>query len=142
MSLDFNFNRTITFKEIEEKTAIKVIRHENGNFLQDEYGNDIYAKGDPMYGVTLYGFGRNPTRIFDQLISVFDMMFINDAVIDKLVYEPEKYEGKEQELFEETMQRYGYLVVDGKVVIPEREEKDYKPYIWKEEYKNDDDLPF
>lgn len=142
MSLDFNFSRRIPLKEIEEKTSIKVVHHENGNFLEDEYGNVIYAKDDPMYGVTLYGFGRNPTRIFDQLIKVFDVMFIDDRVMEKLVYEPEKYEDKGQELYETTMQKYGYSIVDGKTVIPEREEKDYKPYIWKEEFENDDDLPF
>jgi hypothetical protein len=70
MSLDINFNKTISTKEIIEKTTLKVVEKDGSNFLEDEYGNVVFFKD---YGITLYGGPRNPTKILDELIKVFDI---------------------------------------------------------------------
>lgn len=138
MSLDLNFNKSLSAKEIEEKTSLKVEVKDGSEFLVDTYGNVVFFKG---YGITLYGGPRNPWKILDELIQAFDIMFIDDSAIDKLDYEPEKY--KADDLFWETMNEYGY-VQDGKVVVPEREEKDYLPYPERENKNGGDgeELPF
>jgi len=138
MSLDINFDKSITLCDIESKTALKVVEKNGNNFLEDEYGNVVSFKG---YGITLYGGPRNPTKILDELISVFDIKFIDDGAIDMYDYEPEKY--KNIDLFIPTMLKYGYLLdFDGKIVIPEREESDYLPYSETNETDKNEDLPF
>lgn len=139
MSLDINFNKSISTEEIKEKTTLKIVEKDGSNFLEDQYGNVVYFKG---YGITLYGGPRNPTKILDELIKVFDIKFIDDEAIDKYDYEPDKY--KDIDLFIPTMLSFGYLLgFDGKIIIPERDEYEYLPY--KSEDDNDDsnsDLPF
>ena len=66
-------------------------------------------------------------------------MFIDDSAIDKLDYEPEKY--KAEDLFLETMNEYGY-VIDGKIIVPEREESEYLPYKQKEDDSLESGFPF
>lgn len=138
MSLDINFNKSISKQEIEEKTSLKVEEKDGSKFLVDQYGNVVFFKG---YGITLYGGPRNPLKILDELIKTFDIMFIDDSAIDKLDYESDKY--KPEDLFWETMDEYGY-VTDGKIVIPEREEKDYLPFATKESRRieGEDELLF
>lgn len=141
MSLDINFNKSISIEEVKEKTTLKVVEKDGSNFLEDQYGNVIFFKG---YGITLYGGPRNPTKIIDELIKVFDIKFIDDEAIDMYDYEPDKY--KDIDLFTPTMLKYGYLLgFDGKIVIPEREESDYLPYKdGSDTNKNnsEQDLPF
>jgi hypothetical protein len=141
MSLDLDFNKSLTKEEIEEKTSLKVEIHNGGEFLTDEYGNTVFFKG---YGITLYG-PRNITKIMDELVRAFDLMFIDDDAIDKLDYEPENYDASV--LFWETMNKYGY-VKDGKLTVPERDTSEYQRLnITNEEIddalsKEEDDLPF
>lgn len=138
MSLDLNFNKSLSTEEIEQKTSLKVEKQNGSEFLTDQYGNTVFFKG---YGITLYGGPRNPTKILDELINAFNIMFIDDEAIDKLDYEPEKYDA--DKLFHETMDKYGY-VTDGKVIVPAREESEYEPFKRDEEEKtgDDSDLPF
>lgn len=137
MSLDINFNKSLTSKEIEEKTSLKVEVEDGSEFLKDQYGNMVFFKG---YGITLYGGPKNPWKILDELIRVFEIMFIDDEAIDKLDYEPEKY--KAEDLFFETMKNYGYIQ-DNKIVVPEREETYYLPYPPRVDKKhNEEELPF
>lgn len=140
MSLDINFDKSITLGDIESKTALKVVEKNGNNFLEDEYGNVVSFKG---YGITLYGGPRNPFKILDELVGAFGIMFIDDEAIDKYDYEPEKY--KDVDLFTPTMIEYGYTVVDGVVTVPEREESEYLPYNKNEvadDISGDSDLPF
>lgn len=138
MSLDINFNKSISIEEIKEKTTLKLVEKDDSNFLEDQYGNVVFFKD---YGITLYGGPRNPTKILDELISVFDIKFIDDESIDMYDYEPEKY--KNIDLFTPTMLKYGYLLgFDGKIIIPEREESDYLPYSEADEINENKDLPF
>jgi hypothetical protein len=138
MSLDINFNKSISTEEIKEKTTLKVVEKDGSNFLEDQYGNVVFFKD---YGITLYGGPRNPTKILDELIKVFDIKFIDDSAIDMYDYEPDKYENID--LFIPTMLEYGYLLgFDGKIVIPEREESDYLPYKENSSTDNNQDLPF
>jgi len=123
MSLDINFNKTISPNDIDSKTTLKVVVKDGSNFLEDEYGNVVLFKG---YGITLYGEPRNPMKILDELVRAFDIMFINDESIDKYDYEPDKY--KDVDLFTPTMIYHGYIVVDGVVTVPERDESEYIPY--------------
>jgi hypothetical protein len=132
MSLDLNFNKSISKDEIEEKTSLKVITNGGSEFLEDQYGNVVFFKG---YGITLYGL-RNSTKILDELIRAFEIMFLDDNAMDKYHYESEKY--KDVDLWMETMDRYGYII-DGKVVIPERDESEYLPHS---QIEFTDDLPF
>ncbi|MBP9758744.1 hypothetical protein KBD45_03540 [Candidatus Dojkabacteria bacterium] len=137
MSLDLEFNKSLSAKEIEEKTSLKVEVHNGSEFLKDQYGNIVFFKS---YGITLYGGPRNPQKILDELIRAFDIMFIDDEAIDKLDYESEKY--KAEDLFLETMDKYGY-VTDGKIIVPERDESEYLPYKINWEAPGDDsELPF
>jgi hypothetical protein len=135
MSLDFNFNKSLSTKEIEEKTSLKVIETDGLQDLVDTYGNTVFFKG---YGITLYGL-RNPTKILDELINAFGIMFIDDDAEDKLHYEPEKY--KDRDLYFETMETYGY-VIDGVVKVPEREESEYLPYKREKRSGDDEEFPF
>lgn len=140
MSLDINFNKSISIEEIKEKTTLKVVEKDGNNFLEDQYGNVVLFKD---YGITLYGGPRNPFKILDELVSAFGIMFIDDESIDKYDYEPEKY--KDVDLFTPTMIEYGYNVVDGVVTVPEREESEYLPYNKNEvtdDTSGDSDLPF
>ena len=140
MSLDINFNKSISTEEIKEKTTLKVVENDGSNFLEDQYGNVVFFK---EYGITIYGGPRNPTKILDELIKLFDIKFIDDEAIDMYNYEPGKY--KDIDLFTPTMIKYGYLLgFDGKIVIPEREESDYLPYKDDSKSKDgdDQDLPF
>ncbi len=138
MSLDINFNKSISTEEIKEKTTLKVVEKDGSNFLEDQYGNVVFFKD---YGITLYGGPRNPTKILDELIKVFDIKFIDDSAIDKYDYEPDKYENID--LFIPTMLEYGYLLnFDGKIVIPEREEADYLPYKNDDKGTENNDFPF
>lgn len=138
MSLDFNFNKSLSAKEIEENTSLKVVLNNSVEYLRDQYDNVVCFKG---YGITLYGAPRNPWKIFDELIRAFDVMFIDDSAMDKLYYEPEKYNA--EDLFLETMNKYGY-VIDGKIIVPKRTEEDYLPYSPREDNGGeiDDELPF
>lgn len=111
--------------------------------MEDGYGNIVATKGDPIYGITLYGTGRNPTKILDELIKSFDIRFIDDKSIDLYHYETKKYENID--LFTTTMIEYGYLLnFDGKIVIPERVEYDYLPYNEKNSvnYDQEKDSPY
>jgi hypothetical protein len=138
MSLDLNFDKSISVDEIIKKTNLKVVEENGVNFLEDEYGNVVYFKG---YGVTLYGGPRNPKKILDELIKVFGVKFIDDEAIDMYDYEPEKY--KDIDLFIPTMLNYGYLLgFDGKIVVPKREESEYLPFRTKEKDDDGDGLPF
>lgn len=132
MSLDLDFNKSISVKDIEEKTSLKIIEKDGFQYIQDQYGNTIFFKG---YGITLYGH-KNPNKILDELITTFDIMFIDDDAIDKLHYESEKYNS--ENLFFETMKEYGY-VTDGVIKVPQRNEIDYFP---PEAKKDDSELPF
>lgn len=138
MSLDINFNKSISSEEIKEKTTLKIVKKDDSEFLEDEYGNVVFFKG---YGITLYGGPRNPTKILDELVKAFDIKFIDDDSIDKYDYEPDKY--KNIDLFTPTMLSHGYLLgFDGKIVIPERDNRDYLPYNKETNSDEDNDLPF
>lgn len=103
MSLDFNFNKSLTTEEIKEKTTLKVEDKESGEFLLDKNGNAVFFKG---YGITAYA-GNNPSEILSELYQAFGVMFIDDHAIEKYDYEPEKYENID--LFLETMIKYGLI---------------------------------
>ena len=66
-------------------------------------------------------------------------MFIDDEGIDKLYYEPEKY--NVEEVFESTMIEYGYLIVDGKAIVPKRNEDEYSSHK-SDNINNESDFPF
>ena len=142
MSLDINFNKTITLSEIEDKTTLKVVEVSGNLYLEDQYGNVVAAKGTPLYGITLYGGPRNPIKILDELVNAFDIMFIDDESIDKYNYEPKKYD--DVDLYTSTMVEYGYLLKrGGGIVITERDENEYVPYDKKVIIpKPESDLPF
>ena len=138
MSLDLNFNKSLSTQEIIEKTSIKVEEKHGSEFLVDQYGNAVFFKG---YGITVRG--SNPTKILDELIQAFDIMFLDDDAEDKLHYEPEKY--KEEDVYWETMDSYGY-VIDGVIQVPERDDSKYLPFpkieLSSSNNDDDDDLPF
>jgi len=130
MSLDIFFNKTVSIKEIKEKTNLKIIEKKGRTFLEDDYGNSISYYEE---GMTLY-YPQNPNRILDELIKIFDIEYIDDDAFCNYIYEPEKY--KDIDLYIPTMLKYGYFLgVNGKIVIPKRTEKDYLPY--KNEENND-----
>jgi hypothetical protein len=144
MSLDLDFNISLSKEEIEEKTPIKVHIIGEDEYLVDEYDNVVTFNG---YGITIRG--QNPYKILDELIQVFNIMFIDDEAMDQLREEPEKQ--TLDEVYETTMIRYDYSIVDGKVIIPKRTEDFYKPYVdrvivfTKDDDTNqddDDELPF
>lgn len=51
MSLDFNFNKSISAEEIKDKTSLIVDVKDGSEFLKGQYGNAVFFKG---YGITLY----------------------------------------------------------------------------------------
>lgn len=121
MSIDIEFNKSISVEEIKEKTNLKVV--EDDCYLEDQYGNVVFFK---EYGITLYG-PVNPTKILDELINTFSIKYILDESIDLYHHESDKY--KNIDLYTPTMLNHGYLLgFDGKIIIPEREESDYMPY--------------
>jgi hypothetical protein len=124
MSLDINFNKSIPSEEIEQKTTIKLVEKNGSKFLEDQYGNVVFFKG---YGITIYGNSRNPTKILDELINTFDIMFLDDDAMDKYYHEPDKYNNSY--LYIETMIKYGYILdSDGKIKIPKRNISEYLPF--------------
>ena len=137
MSLDLNFNKSIFIQEIVDKTSIKVEKKNGSDFLVDQYGNAVFFKG---YGITVRS-NSNPCKILDELIQVFDIMFLDDDAEHKLHSEPENY--KEKDIYWETMDIYGY-VTDGVIQVPEREESQYLPFPRIELPLSDDgdNLPF
>jgi len=139
MGLNINFNKTISLDGVENKTDLKVVEDNNGTFLEDEFGNTIMVKGDPIYGVTRYGSINNPIKILDELVKGFGVKFITDGEIDKYHYESEKY--KDIDLYTITMVKAGYLLkFNGDIVIPERNKDKCKPY--NEITDGDNGLPF
>jgi hypothetical protein len=149
MSLDLNFNKELSSHDIQTKTNLIITNNEFGKFIEDEYGNVVSAKGEPIYGITLYGnMRRNPRKILDTLITTFKIKFIDDDAIDDYYHEPELY--KNIDLYTPTTLKYGYLIdFNGDIVIPQRNENDYLPYekITDEPNNNDylhydDDLLF
>lgn len=154
MSLDIMFNKSISLEDIENKTTLKIKDKNNCKWLVDEFGNCMLIKennwvdefgnkvNDYSLELTSYGL-NNPTKIMEELIKTFDAKFITDNELEILYYESEN-EINMNELFDNSMKRFGYLI-DDKIVVPKRKDECYIPYENKfpeQQIENNDGLPF
>jgi hypothetical protein len=133
MSLDIEFNKTLTNKEITEKTSLKIVEKDGNFYLVDEYDNTVIFKGR---GITSYG-SVNITKILDELITAFEIMFIDDDDLQFIYHNPNC---SVMELSIETMTRYGYIE-NREVKVPIRDESEYLPFNDGSD-DGSDDLPF
>jgi hypothetical protein len=139
MSQQLTFNKILSIEEIKEKTSLIVEERDGCNWLVDKFGNVIQVGGNDllsMYGITIRGL-RNPTFILDELIKTFNIMFIDDEAEELLYYEPEKY--KVNDMFIDVMGKYGYII-DGELIIPQREEDELKPISQEKLNKIDEEI--
>lgn len=155
MSVDYSFNKKISFDEIINKTSLKIENHNDHNWLIDEFGNHILIKekncvdencnpvDPPTLEICAYG-RNNSTKVRDELIKHFNVKFITDNEEELLYHEPERCENIEQ-MFDKVMEQYGYLI-NGEIIVPEREISEYKPheplFPQTNNENSDDNLPF
>lgn len=138
MSVDFTFNKKISFDDIEQKTSLKIIENNGKKWIIDTFNNHMLIKENnyvdkdrnpadsPTLELTAYG-GSNSTNIRDELIRHFNTKFITDNEEDMFYYKPELLD-KIDEIYNSVMEDFGYIIKDDIIIIPHRSDSDYKQH--------------
>lgn len=163
MSVEYIFNKKISFDDINEKTSLKVVVNNGSNWIVDPFNNHMLIKeknyvnenrepvDSPTLELTVYG-GSNSTMIRDELIKHFNVKFITDNEEESFYYHPELLENVE-EIYNSVMTEHDYIVDGENIIIPDRSVGDYERYSPIEDKPNnvssiiissvnDNDLPF
>jgi hypothetical protein len=148
MSIDIYFNKKITVKEVVNNTSLTIVNRFGHYFLCDECGNAVslysYKLGDDTFD-SFCVRRTNAYKILDELVDKFNVSFIDDDILNSL-----DRDGKGDNLdkvYLDNMEEHGYLFVDGKFIINEREEGFYNNTNGCEPCKDstddeEEDLPF
>lgn len=138
MSVDYTFNKKISFNDINEKTSLKVVENNGSNWIVDPFNNHMFIKeknyvnynGEPVDSPTLeltvYG-GNNSTMIRDELIKHFNVKFITDNEEEIFYYHPELLENID-EIYNSVMTEHNYIIDGENIIIPNRITDDYERY--------------
>lgn len=130
MSVEYQFNKKVKLSDIESKTDLRVVEHDGEKFLIDPYGNCVHINQcdyDYLYELSVHGL-NNSTYIRDSLVKDFNMKFITDNEVIMLYDEPDLLSDVE-DVYDSVMEEYGYGINDdGSIVMPDRDERDYKPF--------------
>jgi hypothetical protein len=145
MSIDIFFNKNVDVNEMLEKTSLTIHNKFGRYYLCDSCGNAVhlysYNSGDDK----IDGFcvrNTNPYKILDELVETFNIQFIDDDGF-QLICQDKSVDV--DSIYINNMNKHGYLILDGKIKIEDREEGFYnnkngcKPC---EEDDREEELPF
>ena len=155
MSVDIFFNKKINIEEVLFNTSLTLIKNVNSYFLCDSCGNAVHLYSFKEGDKTFDSFcirRTNPYKILDELVGNFNVSFIDDDIFEGLLHINDSKKSDVDEnyidnIYLENMKNHGYLYIDGKYNIEERDENFYVNPNGCEPCKNSDeinvnDLPF
>lgn len=126
MSVDIFFSKNINVKEVVNNTSLTIVNWFGHYFLCDECGNAVslysYKLGDETFD-SFCVRRTNPNKILGELVDKFNVSFIDDDILQGLG----RNNGDDDlnKIYLDNMEKHGYLFVDGKFIINEREEGFY-----------------
>jgi hypothetical protein len=136
MSVEYIFNKKISFDDINEKTSLKVVENNGSRWILDPLNNQmlikeknyVNVKGESVDGPTLelivYGI-NNSNMIRDELVKHFNVKFITDNELEMFFHDHKLLE-KIDEIYDSVMVEYGYIINGDNIIIPNRNSDDYE----------------
>lgn len=146
MSIDIFFSKNINVKDVLNETSLTIIEKFDSYFLCDGCGNVVqlysYKETDENFDSFCIR-NTNPYKILDELVEKFNTPFIDDDILQGINLERNSDEW--DKIYLDFMNKHGYLFVNGKYVVIDREEGFYdnpngcKPC---NENNEEEELPF
>ena len=137
MGIDITFNKTISLKDIEEKTSLKIrietviLENENGQGIRCSIHDDCLS--------TLMSVRSE--EVMDELVGAFNAKFITDNELQMCVSDDENQNEVEttENVWDKVTSKFGYIIDGDDVKVPIR---DRTANADSDKNHLDSDLPF